>query len=372
MEFSVSNPPFAANWIVTNGSWQVASNWSTDPGTGTFGPGVPGAENDVSLNNTNPFTVSFSQSDEIYSLSGTSTATLNINSGTLTVDNGGSFGGTLNVNANGTLSEGAGSTLAIASGTYRGALTGGGDIEFLGGTDTIDTANITVATWELGVTSNGTGTTTVLNKTITYGGNFLEDDYNGNNATLDLNNHDLTLTGTATLDGTISGPGIVAVDGSASELSGNNTLVGGAILTVASGATVTQEGNVALGNASSAGTLSIRSGGIYDITSSSSLGGATLPKAIVNNAGLIDVSGDATATINATLTNTGTGTVTVETGSTLSLFFGNDTLKGTINGGGELFIGPRRRRLTLRRSRSAPSTSRAILSTAATRHSMSI
>jgi hypothetical protein len=346
---------YTATWNTTTGDWFTSADW-TDESPST---GVPGADNNVNLpdnNGGNPYTVTYDGTDTINNLNGATPVTLDITGGTLTVTDGGieanagSFGGTIDVDSGATLTNTTG-TLIVYNGTIGGTLAGSGDIDFFVGDFTIDAgATLSMGTWELGVNGDGAGSTTTLDTSLTYTGTFLADEYNGNNSILDLNGHTLTLTGPASLYGTIEGSVDGATDGSGtlkvedtateqSQYSGGTTVLGGAILEDVAGATITQEGNVRLGNSEAPGTMQIDANANYDITGTWSMGGDDTANALLVNNGTIAVSGtNTTATLDASLS--GTGNITIASGDELSAFFGDYTFSGAISGAGELFVGP--------------------------------
>lgn len=339
---------YTATWNATSGSWFTAGNWSDQnptPPPDTIS-GVPGADNSVNIDNaSSAFTVSYDGTDTIYSLTTQSEVTLSIDGGSLTILDEGTdgVGGVLNLAKGATLINDTG-VLYIASGTFAGTLAGAGDIDFVGGTVSFNSGvNLQrLATWELGVTPNGFGVNAILNTNLTYSGHFEIDDYNGNNATLDLNGHDLTLTGLADLQGTFSGPGTVEITKSAVELSNYTatTIVGGAVLEEAAGATIVQQGNVTLGDQSdnTSGTLLIKAGATYNVVSNTEIQGNNTSEAILDNAGSFVISGGITATIDATFDNT--GTISIGSGAELSDFYGSYIIGGTVTGPGTLFLGP--------------------------------
>ncbi|MBY6241112.1 S-layer family protein [Methylosinus sp. Sm6] len=335
-----SPPPYSADWNTSSGNWFAAGNWTEiDPVTNAIVHYVPGADNAVTLSYTAPFTVDYNGVDEIWSLSGTN-ATLNINGGSLAVDHDSFLGGVINLASGASLSAAAGATLTFFGGSIAGTLGGAGTIQFQYGDFDLNAGTaLSVANLILGVYGNGTVSRTTLGANLTYAGRFTQIDYSGNQALLLLNGHTLKLTGGATLDGTISGPGRVIVYGRVDEPTGygGNSIVGGATLEAASGATITQNGSVFLGDASSKGTLRIDSGATYSIATIGTInsGGNSL---LINNGRLVDKAVGATASwINGGFTNN--GRLTVATGATLNFAFpgaGVETFGGTIDGGGTL------------------------------------
>jgi hypothetical protein len=249
-----------ANWNTTGGNWFTASNWD-EPGNQHF---VPGASDDAVIPDNSvgtPFTITYNGTSTIHSLQGANPEdTLDIAGGSLTLANGGSFNSMdVDVDAGATLGVTAG-TLVITGGDYAGTLSGNGAFSFVYGTFNLNAGvSITAAIWVLGVTTNGTFSTTNLNTDLSYAHTFTLGDLSGNHAVLNLNNHTLTLSGTANIDGTIVGPGTVLVTGSAVQGSGGYgapIIKGGATLEYANGSTGTQHLNTALGDGLANGTAS--------------------------------------------------------------------------------------------------------------------
>ncbi|MFI0846987.1 beta strand repeat-containing protein [Mesorhizobium sp. IMUNJ 23232] len=340
-----------ATWNTTSGNWFSAANWD-EPNPDAPPPllhHVPGADEDASLPDNSgigtPFTVSYNGTSTINTINGSIVGTLNMTGGSLTLLHGGGFNSmAINVGAGATLNI-ADDALVVTSGNYAGTIAGAGELIFTYGTFNLNAGvSVTVSDWLLGVTSNGTVSTTNLNTNLTYANNFTLGDYSGNHAVLNLGGHTLTLSGTANIDGTINGPGTVLVTGSAEQgTTGNGSpvVIGGAVLEYASGSTGTQHLHTSLGDATTTGTLKIDTGALYTIDASAILGNSIPATAIVTNAGTLKVSGAAvSATLNAQFTNT--GTLTVDSGDTLSFGIGAigtaSTLGGIINGAGTLWL----------------------------------
>jgi hypothetical protein len=324
-------PPYGATWITTDGDWSTAANWlESDPNTGNPLHYVPGVSNSVSFGGSSSYTVTYNTTDEIWSLGGFS-AILDINGGSLTIDHDSFFSSTINVASGATLSQAAGSTLTFINGAIAGTLAGAGTIQFEAGTVDINSgALVTVSNWTLGVAGNGAVSTTVLNESLSYAGNFLLNDVSGNNAVLNLNHHKLTVSGPTNLNGTIEGPGTLLLTKTASG-SINAQVTGGALVEIKG--TLDQTGNVGLG-----GTLQIDTGGQYVITAVNVGIGDNGGASIVNNGTLQDsAGGNSTNAIAGNFTNN--GTLSVLPSSTLNLEAGTITLGGTISGGGTLLFG---------------------------------
>ena len=256
-----------------------------------------------------------------------------------------------------------GTTLSISSGdkltltgtsTLDGLIAGAGTLCLGGGRTTINAgAKLTVANW----TFWNPGTVVTLNENLTYGGNFLLRPL----PTLAISSGDtLTLTGTSTLDGAISGAGALVLGG------GSTTIDAGAKLTqakwtLANAGTVTLIGNLSYGGTFLQGqgpTLAISSDDTLTLTGTSTLDGA------IAGAGALVLSGGKT-TINAgakltqaewTLANLGAvtlngnlsyggtfvqgrePTLSISSDDTLILT-GTSTLDGAISGAGALTLG---------------------------------
>lgn len=140
-----------------------------------------------------------------------------------------------------------------------------------------------------------------------------------------------TLNGPATLAGAISGPGTIAIAGTAEALTGL-AISNDASLTV-SGRLETA-GAVTLGAASSdTSAISIAGGGEFVIAGPTTLSGAGTGG--VFNSGLIEQIGSGTSDIAGDLSNS--GTLAIAHGA-LGLYGGVSTLAGTISGGGALAL----------------------------------
>jgi hypothetical protein len=130
----------------------------------------------------------------------------------------------IHVNSGGTVTADTG-TLAFddesnSLNTFSGALTGAGEIAFTGGGTIIESgATATVAN----LSETGGRTTVTLDENLTYSGAFTE----GAGSTLSISRGDaLTLKGRASLGGTVSGAGTLALAG------GTTTIVSGASVSV--------------------------------------------------------------------------------------------------------------------------------------------
>ena len=205
---------------------------------------------------------------------------------------------------------------------------------------------------------SGTGTTATVNENLGYAGSLDE----GARSTLSIASSDiLTLTGTSSLAGTVSGAGTLAL------ADGQTAFDSGATLTIASvsisgtGTTATVNGNLSYAgslNEGAGSTLSIASGDILTLTGTSSLAGTvsgagTLALADGQTAfdsgatltiASVSISGTGTtATVNENLSYA--GSLNEGTGSTLSIasddiltLTGTSSLAGTVSGAGTLSL----------------------------------
>ncbi len=169
---------------------------------------VPGASEDVSIPNNSgastPFTVSYDGTGTVNTLAGDITAHPRHHRRIADARQWRRQHRWRSTLAGGAALSVAAGTLNVTGGTYSGTLAGNGTIQFLFGSFNLDAGvSITAANWALGVTSNGTVSHTNLDVNLTYARNFTLADYSGNHAVLELNGHTLTLSGTATFDGTI-------------------------------------------------------------------------------------------------------------------------------------------------------------------------
>ncbi len=230
-------------------------------------------------------------------------------------------GGALKIDANALILYGA-NTLA------GGVVEGAGDF-YVGGYSSLTIksgADITASTFELGVALNGNTSLTTLDANFSYTGNFLLDDYSGNNAVLDLNGHTLKLAGTSSFSGTINGPGTLQLlSGDVATFSPPNYagfyVLGGA--TVINQGTVNEEDNFQLD-----GTFDNRAK--YNFTTDGGInneGSVT----VTNEGTFTKTAGTGTSTIYGAFTTT--GVVNVKTGW-IAVNGSGGTLSGTIEGAG--------------------------------------
>jgi hypothetical protein len=226
----------------------------------------------------------------------------------------------------------AAGVLSISTGTLAGSITGAGKLYLAGGSSfTLEPhVAITTGTFELGVSSNGTGSTTTLGTNLTYNGLFLLDNYSGNDAVLALNGHSMTISGSSSLDAMISGPGTFTVQGTSYVADGGYSqlsMTNGAVLVDAG--TMTQYQAVSLSS-----LLSIKSGAVWDIVQDSQI--ANAGSATISNAGLFEMTGGTGITyVNANVTNS----ATISAASGALYIEGALTNTGTLTGGTMLISG---------------------------------
>ncbi|GAA0264031.1 hypothetical protein LNAOJCKE_5626 [Methylorubrum aminovorans] len=235
--------------------------------------------------------------------------------------------------------QAAGGTIRVASGNLElrgadirlgGKLTGAGELDILGKANLTSTALVDVAS--LKVVS--TAASLSLESNRTYAGAFT---LGGVGATLQLNNHILTLTGQAIFDPTddgakIAGPGTLAIAGSAR---GRFNTDGAAV--IKDTGIVNQTGNSIIGTAnSSGGRLQIDATGAWNLLGDVST--ALSSGVILSNAGTFaKTGGSGTSTISGG-TLTSTGTIDVQSGI-LTFVNAVTTLGGHITGTGKLILG---------------------------------
>ncbi len=343
----------SAFWTLdASGNWSDGGNWSTEVQSGNSIVNEPipppnGYNVQITPGGNTPFTVTYDTTADENTLTGQFGATFDMVGGALTIDNSSTWSSNFLLNAgtlqidngwsiDGGFQEAAGATvdvaggaLAVSTGTIAGTNVGAGDLYLEGGnTFTLaSTAVIDTGTLELGVTADGFGSVTTLTTGFTYGGLFLLDNYSGNDATLDLNGKTLTLSGEASLDADVNGPGLLRITGSAAIADGGYSqlsMTGGARLSVSGTATQYQNTDLSAG-------LTVTSTGTWNMVADNNIfndGGGT-----ITNQGLLEKTGGAnTSTISTPTTNL--GTILVDSG-TLQ-FNGNLTS----NGSHSLLAGP--------------------------------
>ena len=329
----------------TSGNWSSGGNWSTqvDIGNGTIvNENIPppnGYDVGIVPGGSAPLTVTYDTNADVNSLTGQFGATFDMLGGGLTIDNGGIWNqdfllnaGTLDVKTGWTIGSGfneaAGATaevdagnLAVSTGTIAGTVDGAGNLYLIGGDNfTIAaTAVIDSGTLELGVNGDGFGSNTTLTSNFAYAGDFLLDNYSGNDATLDLNGHTATLSGQSALNADVNGPGTLVISGNATiaeggysffsttngakvQVSGTATQYQGAAID--SGLTVTSTGTWGIATdagISNNGAGTIVNQGLFEKTGGTAISYLGVP---ISNTGTIAVD-TATLQVNGNLTSSG-------------------------------------------------------------------
>lgn len=332
-------------WNKVNGNWFVAANWDVPPAPVTHR--LPGAGDDVAIpNNGTPgaaYTVSYNGTATVNTLAGSDDGILDIVGGSLTLTNGGATNQMgIHLAAGSTLNVSAG-LLQLTSGDFAGTLGGAGEILLRGGTFNLNAGvAVNVASLVLGLSSNGTASTTNLNTNLTISTSFTLADLSGNHAVLNLNNRILTLAAEANIDGTVVGPGQLRITGDAVQGSsgfGAPIVTGGAILDYRTGSTGLQHLTTHLGDATTDGKLIVRSGAVYTIDASVAIASVSTAHAfVVNDGTLRAVGGGVNASIEANLKST--GAIVVGNGASLALIGGaTNQLSGELKGAGRLVVG---------------------------------
>lgn len=345
----------ADNWIAAGGNWSNAANWLTASDPISVVPG-PGNDAVIASAGTAGFVVGYDATDTVWQLNGGTASsgaaiTLAIGGGALTVTDGGSWSGPISETAGtfdavsgfsaGGLALGSAAVaevdtgiLSIRSGSLGGTVRGAGELALAGpGQFTFQPGlSIAVATLDLGA-SGGQGATVTLDSALNYGEDFILEGVGGSRAALLLNGNSLGLTGTASLDGTVTGPGTIGLSGLADV---DGLVLSGSVLLHDSG-TITQDGLFTLGNgASDTSALQIDRGGVYDILAD--VGIVASPSASIDNAGLLEKTrSNGSSAIAADFSNT--GTIDIAAG-VLSFIGGSNSFGGTVTGAGTLLLGP--------------------------------
>ncbi len=173
-------------------------------------------------------------------------------------------------------------------------------------------------------------------------------DFNlGGSAYINLDSHTLTIGGSSSLMGYVTGPGEIVLGGHAT-LSDNVYLESG--VTLSDTGTIDLASSAEFGAGGTAATdLTVATGAIFDITAINSALNDQGTFSITN-AGLFEnieqtptytYGGNVDSYVNvyANFTNAGTGTIYVGTADDISLLQGQDTLAGTITGPGDIYLG---------------------------------
>jgi Hint domain len=339
------SPP-TEQWVSDgDGNWDVASNWSN----GFVPASVDANLTPANATTTNNFAVTFQDGDSytIFSLEAPAYATLDVTGGTLTVSNGMSFagnvemtGGTIELqnnaseidgvldNSGGTVTIDANAQLNLDGGSNNlgGTIAGAGTLDVAIGLFSLSSnIDMQVANWIV-----DSAATVNLSADLSYGGTFTEND------ALNLNGHVLTLSGNAMLAGQINGSGsgtdeVVATG--AVDVS-NLTLDGATELEIKSGATATQENDLNFADDSS--FLKIDSGATYTLDSARGETSINSPTptsdiGLVNAGTLIFQTSAATNTIDTSIENT--GTISIISNDAVDFAGGTLTNDGTLTVG---------------------------------------
>lgn len=330
-------------------------------------PANAGNDAEFDLNGTVDATITYNETDTVNRLDADGYATLDMTGGRLTINAGGAWSGGFDITA-GTLDAvtgwsvygptnlGAGATGEVDAGTFAvggrllgdntsleienaptlaGTVVGQGEFLLLGGYNfTIDPGfTITSSVFDLAVNGDGFGSYTTLDTNLGYAGIFALNDYSGNSANLFLSGHTLTLSGTAYLNGYVSGTGSLALTGTAE--------VGG--LTVNNSATVTDSGTVVQDGALTTGSgttpdatvVDITKTGTWNFVNNSSIAG--YGATTIDNAGLIEKTGGTGGSNISGSVFIDTGKITVAVGA-LDIGAGSNTIEGAISGAGGLYF----------------------------------
>ncbi len=240
-----------------------------------------------------------------------------INDGLLekTADNGISYIAPVFTNAStGTLDVVTGTIDLQGGGTLAGVVEGAGEVELQNNNGTFTLASGAV----LSVATFNVNENLILESGRTYAGDLIQT----NN--LDLNGFNLSLTGTASLDSSVQGKGTLTV--AKGDISGLYLYQDAAMVVKG---TVTQDGGFTMGNTGTDNTaLSIASGAVFDLLTDNSINANGT--AAINNAGLFERTGDyGTSYIYAKFNNTGT----LNAVRGFFDFEGGGSLSGTVEGG---------------------------------------
>jgi hypothetical protein len=241
-------------WVSTqSGFWDVASNWSTGA--------VPGAGDDVTINQPGNITVTVEDSREVGSVQASSTDTLAVNST-----------GSLVFGSNSLVSNLDGG-LDLAGGSFRDESAGlvvRGSSQWTGGSFFPNSSGTTIASTGT-VSVSGAQPTTLLNPLINTGMVII-----GAGAGLAFNEGNLTNQSTGTVDfqsdAGFSGTGSFINAGTLTKSAGTGTSIIGVFFQNQGGTIDANSGTLSIagGGSSTGGTLNAMTGGTLDLTGGSS------------------------------------------------------------------------------------------------------
>ncbi len=330
----------STNWTGTAGdnNFNTAGNWTA---------GVPIAGEDATIDGTAtaPLTILFKTGTDTANTLGMAYATLSMSGGSLTLQNasgldafiqsagtldfqnGGSnsavssFGGPV-TETGGTIKVDAGALDLYGGGSFAGKLTGAGAIVFRGAQTYTLNSGTSLTLGALDVIDNGT--TLALATSLTYTGAL----YQAGNTAITLGANTLTLSGTDTLGGLVTGAAGGRLVSSGSLTTDAMTLGGALVLENKGTLSFGSIYNLYIGDSSSStASLLNDAGATIDITGDFTMfrnGNTTLV-----NAGTLEKTGsNGTSYIDPALTDT--GTILADSGT---LYFrNNDSFAGAING----------------------------------------
>jgi hypothetical protein len=233
--------------------------------------------------------------------------------------------------------------------SFSGALNGAGTLAFTGGSDTLNTgATVTVATWNI----SNAGTSVTVSENLSYAGTFST----GSGTHVTVNSGDtLTLTGAATLAGSVNGPGTLAFAGGTQAIN-TGAQINSAAWSLSGTAATTLNESLSFAGAFTEGagtSVAVASGNTFTLTGTSTLTGAITGAGTLAFAGGTATikSGAALPVANLSISGSGTavklnedlsygGIFTDGAGSTLTIgatntltLIGTSTLSGSIKGG---------------------------------------
>jgi hypothetical protein len=272
-----------------------------------------------------------------YGITGNSASAGLVNAGTLAKINGsGTSVVGINIASTGTISANAGGTLEFTrpNDVVSGVLSGAGQIAFGGSAN----ATVTIGSITLGMLGLYDGASLTLGTNTVLNGNLNEQASFGN-TTLALGGNTLTVKDTFSVG---SFEGTALINGSGKLVLAGTSMLGGVVLggtnSYANQGTLTQTGNVTLGDSGGGLAQLVNSAGaVYDFTQDESVGIGSNTGAVFSNAGVVEkTQSNGSSTIAVVLTNQAGGTILAATGT---LAFNNAlTSAGTITGGGHVQI----------------------------------